>query len=187
MELIRRAKHHGIPITAGIAAHHFSLTDEMLRSFDSDCKVNPPLRSARHVSLCVEGLEDDTLDVICSGHSPRAHEKKIHELDRAPFGINSLETTLGLVSKYLIQPGHLTWSKAIEKLSTNPARILGLSGKGTLAPSSDADVTIIDPHAVWTVEPKKFRSKSRNTPLKGYDLVGRAQCVVVGGRVKFQR
>lgn len=187
VELLRRAKHRGVEITAGIAAHHFSLTDELLRTFDSNCKVNPPLRSTKHVEQCVAGLADDTLEVICSGHSPRAHEKKIHELDRAPFGINSLETTIGLVVKHLIEPGHLTWLKAIEKLSTNPARILGLDNKGTLAPGADADVTIIDPSTTWKVNPKLFRSKSRNTPLEGHELIGRADAVYVAGVQKFLR
>lgn len=183
VELVRRAKHRGVGITAGIAAHHFALTDEMLRTFDSNCKVNPPLRSAHHVEECVAGLADDTLDVICSGHSPRAHEKKIHELDRAPFGINSLETTLGMVAKYLIEPGHLTWLKVIEKLSTNPATILGLDSKGSLMPGADADITIIDPARVWKVDPTKFKSKSRNTPLVGHELVSVAEQVIVGGVV----
>ena len=186
VELIRRAKHRGVEITAGIAAHHFALTDEMLRSFDSNCKVNPPLRSSSHVNECVAGLADDTLDVICSGHSPRAHEKKIHELDRAPFGINSLETALGLVVKYLIEPGHLTWSKVIEKCSKNPAEITRLESKGTLRPGADADVTIIDPKRKWQVEPTRFLSKSRNTPLGGHELVGLAKCVIVGVVVKHQ-
>ena len=184
VELIRRAKHRGVPITAGIAAHHFALTDEMLRSFDSNCKVNPPLRSSDHVEDCVAGLADDTLDVICSGHSPRAHEKKIHELDRAPFGINSLETTLGLVAKYLIEPGHLTWLKVIEKLSTNPAAILGLDSKGSLMPGADADVTIIDPSRKWKVDPTKFKSKSRNTPIINHELIGLAERVIVGGEIR---
>lgn len=187
VELIRRARNRGVEMTAGIAAHHFALTDELLRSFDSNCKVNPPLRSARHVAECVAGLIDDTLDVICSGHSPRAHEKKIHEFDRAPFGINSLETTLGLVGKFLVEPGHLTWLKVVEKMSLNPARILRLSGKGSLVPGADADVTIIDPQVRWNVEPELFCSTSRNTPLSGNELVGRADVVVVGGRVKFRR
>jgi len=185
VELIRRAKHLGIGITAGIAAHHFALTDEMLRTFDSNCKVNPPLRSTSHVEQCVAGLADNTLDTISSGHSPRAHEKKIHELDRAPFGINSLETTLGLVGKYLIEPGHLTWLQAVEKLSKNPAAILGLSNKGSLAIGSDADVTIIDPNHQWEVDPTRFRSKSRNTPLAGHELVGIADTVIVGGEMRF--
>lgn len=185
VELLRRARQRGVQITAGITAHHFSLTDELLRTFDSNCKMNPPLRSTSHVADCVAGLADDTLDVICSGHSPRAHEKKIHELDRAPFGINSLETTLGLVVKNLIEPGHLTWLKAIEKLTVNPARILKLEGKGTLSCGADADVTIIDPAVRWTVDPGKFKSKSQNSPLRGHELTGRAAKVFVGGRLRF--
>ena len=177
----------GVTITAGIAAHHFSLTDELFRRFDSNCKANPPLRSAAHVEQCVEGLVDDTLDVICSGHSPRAHEKKIHELDRAPFGINGLETALGLVTKYLIHPGHLTWLKAIEKLSLNPARILGLKNKGHLTPGADADLTILDPQHQWRVDPKQFFSHSQNTPLAGMELLGRADLVLVDGAVRFDR
>ena len=187
VELLRRAKDRGVAITAGIAAHHFSLTHDLLRSFDSNCKVNPPLRSQRHVEQCIQGLMDDTLDVICSGHSPRAHEKKIHELDRAPFGINSLETTLGLIGRHLVEPGYLTWLKVVEKTSWQPARVLGLQTKGSLAPGFDADVTIIDHGATWTVEPDLFRSKSRNTPLAGRQLLGRADAVIVGGRLKFQR
>ena len=101
-------------------------TDERLRTFDSNYKVNPPLRSADHVEACIAGLVDDTIDAIASGHSPRALEKKMRELDQAPFGMSSLETTLGLVITRLVEPGLLTWSQAIAKLSTNPAKILGL-------------------------------------------------------------
>lgn len=187
VELLRRAKDRGVQITAGIAAHHFSLTDDLVRSFDSNCKINPPLRSKNHVRQCVQGLIDDTLDVICSGHSPRAHEKKIHELDRAPFGINALETMLGLIGRYLIEPGHLTWLKVIEKTSCRPAQILGLTNKGSLRAGSDADVTIIDGASKWIVDPTKFKSKSRNTPLAGEELISRADTVIVGGEVKYQR
>ncbi len=187
VELIRRARNRGVEITAGIAAHHFSLTDESLRSFDSNCKVNPPLRSADHVRQCIAGLCDGTLEVICSGHAPRASEKKMHELDRAPFGINALETTLSLVVTHLIEPGHLTWLKTIEKLSTNPARILNLPQKGDLSAGADADVTIIDPRCRWRVDPTAFFSRSRNTPLAGTELRGRADLVIVGGEIKFDR
>ena len=111
----------------------------------------------------------------------------MHELDQAPFGINSLETTLALVATHLIEPGHLTWLKAVEKLSTNPARLLQLTGKGSLEPGADADVTIIDPHARWIVDPQRFFSISKNTPLTGVELVGRADSVFVGGELKFDR
>jgi dihydroorotase len=109
----------------------------------------------------------------------------MQELDRAPFGIVSLETTLGLAISRLIEPGHLSWPAAIEKLTINPARVLG-QDLGTLRPGAAADVTIIDPRATWTVDPKKFRSKSANTPFAGWKLRGRAEMVIVGGEVKYR-
>jgi dihydroorotase len=111
-------------------------------------------------------------------------EKKMQELDQAPFGIVGLETSLGLVITRLVEPGHLDWPTAIRKMSLNPARILGIN-KGTLAIGADADVTVIDPKVRWTVDPSKFRSKSGNTPFAGWELTGRAEVVVVGGRIKF--
>jgi dihydroorotase len=187
VELIRRARNRGVAVTAGITAHHFALTDECLRTFDSNFKVNPPLRSSEHLQQCIAGLCDGTLDVICSGHAPRASEKKMRELDQAPFGINALETTLALVATYLVEPGHLTWLQAIEKLSTRPAQILQLAGKGELRPGFDADVTIIDPTCRWRVDPDEFLSLSRNTPLTGQELVGRAWRVIVKGETRFDR
>jgi dihydroorotase len=181
IELIRRVKRRGVGITAEVAAINFTLTDESLRSFDSHCKLNPPLRSAADVEACIAGLADGTIDVIASCHAPRASEKKMQDLDLAPFGMVSLETTLPLVITKLIEPGHLDWPSALAKLTINPARVLGLN-KGTLAIGADADVTIIDPRAEWTVEPSKFRSKSSNTPLAGMKLRGKAVQVLVGGR-----
>ena len=186
VELIRRARARGLPVTAEICPHHFTLDDELLRSFDSNCKVNPPLRSRDHVDACVAGLSDGTLDVIASGHAPRASEKKMQELDRAPFGMVSLETTLGLVVTKLIQPGHLDWPAALAKMTINPARALSLN-KGTLQVGADADITIIDPHVQWTVEPRQFRSKSCNSPLAGWQLQGQAERVIVGGELRFSR
>ena len=181
VELIRRAKSRGIRITAEIAPINFTLTDQSLRSFDSNCKLNPPLRSQSDVDACVAGLADGTIDVIASCHAPRASEKKMQELDLAPFGMVSLETTLPLAITKLIEPGHLDWPAALAKLTINPARVLGLA-KGTLAIGADADVTIIDPQAEWTVDPGKFRSKSSNTPLAGMKLRGKAVQVLVGGK-----
>jgi dihydroorotase len=184
IDLVRRTKQRKVSITAGVAAINFTLTDELLRSFDSDLKLNPPLRSAEHVAACIAGLKDGTLDVISSGHAPRAVEKKMQELDLAPFGMTSLETTLALVITNLIEPGHLDWLTALAKLTINPARVLGLT-KGTLRPGADADVTIIDPSDEWTVDPQRFQSKSSNTPLAGMTLRGRAVHVIVGGEVRF--
>ena len=184
IDLVRRSKLRKITLTSGVCPLNFALTDETLRSFDSRYKVNPPLRSPEHVEACIAGLKDGTLDVISSGHSPRAPEKKMQELDLAPFGSSSLETTLALTITRLIEPGHLDWLTALAKLTVNPARVLGLK-KGTLKVGADADVTIIDPTARWTVDPAQFRSKSANTPLAGMELHGRATQVIVGGEVRF--
>ena len=184
IHVIRRAKRRNVRVTAEVTPHHFTLTDERLRSFDSNFKMNPPLRGRGHVDACIEGLQDGTLDVIATDHAPHAKEKKMQELDRAPFGIVGLETALGLVVTKLIEPGYLDWPTALSKLTSNPARVLGLQ-KGTLQIGADADVTIIDPEARWTVDPAEFRSKSTNTPFAGWELKGRADTVIVGGRVKF--
>jgi dihydroorotase len=184
IDLLRRSKHRHVPITAGVAAINFSLTDELLRSFDSDCKLNPPLRSIDHVEACIAGLKDGTLDVIAAGHAPRAIEKKMQELDLAPFGMSSLETTLALSITKLIEPRHLDWITLLAKLTINPARILGLA-KGTLKSGADADVVLIDPAARWTVDPQQFRSKSGNTPLAGMELTGRVTHTIVAGEVRY--
>jgi dihydroorotase len=185
VDLIRRAKGRGVRVTTEVCPHHFSLTDESFRSFDSNFKMSPPLRGQKHVDACINGLADGTIDVICTDHAPHSLEKKMRELDQAPFGIVGLETALGLVITKLIEPGHLDWSAAIQKMTINPARILGIH-KGTLAVGADADVTVIDPEVRWTVDPAKFRSKSTNTPFTGWKLKGRAHTVIVGGRVKYR-
>jgi dihydroorotase len=184
VDLVRRNKLRRVEVTAGVCAINFTLTDEVLRSFESDCKLNPPLRSQEHLDACIAGLKDGTLDVISSGHAPRAVEKKMQELDLAPFGMVSLETTLPLVITKLIEPGHLDWITALAKLTHNPARILGLR-KGTLRVGADADVVVIDPDVRWTVDADRFQSKSCNTPLTGMTLRGRAAHVVVAGEVRY--
>jgi dihydroorotase len=186
VDAIRRAKRRNVRVTAEVTPHHFTLTDECLRSFDSNCKMNPPLRGQDHVDACIAGLIDGTIDVIATDHAPHAAEKKLQELDRAPFGIVGLETALGLVITKLIDPGHLDWSTALAKMTINPAQALGIN-KGTLAIGADADVIIIDPDVCWTVRPTEFHSKSTNSPFAGWTLKGRATTVIVGGRVKFPR
>jgi dihydroorotase len=185
VEIIRRAKSREVRVTTEICPHHFTLTDECLRSFDSNFKMSPPLRSLRDVEKCLAGLADGTIDVICTDHAPHAPEKKMRELDQAPFGILGLETCLGLVITKLIEPGVLDWPTALAKMTINPAEVLGIP-KGTLAVGADADVTIIDPAARWTVDPHRFQSKSVNTPFTGWQLHGRADTVIVGGRVKYE-
>jgi len=186
VEIIRRAKQRGVRVTAEAAPHHFLLTDEALRSFDANFKMNPPLRGQEHVEAVIAGLCDDTLDVIAGDHAPHAPEKKLQSLDTAPFGVVSLETALGVVVTRLVETGLLDWPAVIHKMALRPAQILGLE-KGTLRLGAPADVTIIDPKVRWKVEPEKFFSKGRNTPFAGWELTGRAEVVIVGGRVKFRR
>lgn len=183
VELIRRGKERGIPLTAEVCPHYLVLTDENLRGFDSNYKVNPPLRIRTDVQALLEGLKDGTIDVLASDHSPLATEKKTRELDQSPFGIVGLETLLPLCIKTLIEPGHLTWPQLIEKLSTNPARILSIE-RGTLRPGADADVTILDPDAEYTITPDSFLSKSRNSPFGSWKVKGRPWAVIVSGDVK---
>ena len=185
VELVRQAKLAGSRVTTEICPHHFTLTDECLRTFDSNYKMSPPLRSRLDVEACIEGLIDDTIEVICTDHAPHALEKKMQEIDVAPFGIVGLETCLPLTISQLIEPGHLTWSQAVKKLTINPARILGID-KGTLKPGADADVTIIDPDLRWTCDPQQFRSKSKNSPFAGWEFTGRAVMTIVGGRTAFR-
>jgi dihydroorotase len=184
VELVREGKRRGVRVTAEACPHHFTLTDERLRTFDSNYKMNPPLRTWSDVEAVIEGLKDDTIEVLATDHAPHAPEKKMRELDQAPFGIIGLETLLPITVLGLIEPGHLTWPQVIRKLTINPAQLLGIP-KGTLRPGADADVTIIDPETRWKIDPAAFHSKSRNTPYGGWDVRGRAHTVIVGGEVRY--
>ena len=186
VELIRRAKGRGVNVTSEVCIANLHLTDEVMRTFDSNYKVNPPLRSQAHIDACIAGLQDGTIDVITSGHAPRASEKKMTELDRAPFGMSQIELTLGLAITHLVSPGHIDFPTLIGKLSTNPARALRLD-KGTLKTGAAADITIIDPDVVWEVDSSNFESLSTNTPFNGLSLTGRADAVIVDGIIKLRR
>lgn len=186
VDLIRRGKARGVRVTGEAAPHHFTLTDASLRSFDSNFKMSPPLRTAADIQAILAGLRDGTLDVIATDHAPHAPEKKMRELDQAPNGIIGLETLLPVCIQALIAPGVLTWPQLIEKLTINPARVLGID-RGTLKPGALADVTVIDPDARWTIDPARFRSKSRNCPFAGWEVRGWADTVLVAGVVKFSR
>jgi dihydroorotase len=186
VELIRRGKARGVRVTGEACPHHFLLTDSCLHTFDSNYKMSPPLRTEADVTAILAGLRDGTLDVIATDHAPHAPEKKMRELDQAPNGIIGLETMLPTCVKALIEPGHLTWPQLIEKLTINPARVLGID-RGTLKPGAIADVTVIDPDVRWTIDPAQFRSKSRNCPFAGWPVRGWAETVIVGGAVKFER
>jgi dihydroorotase len=184
VELIRRAKERNVRVSAETCPQYCCLTDSSLRSFDSNFKINPPLRTHADVQALIAGLKDGIIDAITSDHSPQAPEKKVRELDQAPFGIVGLETLLSLCATVLVDGGHLTWPQLIAKLTLNPANILGIK-RGTLRPEAVADVTIIDPNAAWTVDPEKFVCKSRNSPFGGMKVRGRATKVIVAGSVKY--
>ncbi len=183
VELVREGKARGIRVTAEACPHHFTLTDECLRTFDSRFKMNPPLRTQEDVDAVIGGLIDGTIEILATDHAPHAPEKKMRELDQAPFGIVGLETLIPITVHGLIEPGHLGWPRVIEMLTVNPARLLGIA-KGTLARGADADVTLIDPDVRWTIDPEAFLSKSRNTPYGGWEARGRAHTVLVAGEVR---
>ncbi len=182
---IRRAKSRGVKVTAEVTPHHITLTDEELRSFDANFKMNPPLRSRKHVDACIEALVDGTIDVITTDHAPHSVEKKLRELDVAPFGIIGLETALPLAIETLVDSGLLTWSQLVEKMAFNPSQILRIS-RGTLQPGVDADVTIIDPNLEWIYTRAEIRSKSQNSPFLNRKLKGRAVMTIVSGEIRYQ-
>jgi len=184
VELCRRAKARGIAFTAGIFVANLHMNDAMMRSFDANCKVNPPLRSQEHVNACLEGLRDGTIDIISTGHRPCSLEKKMLEIDAAPFGMIALETALAQVVTHLIRPGVLDWCEAMAKMSWNPARLLGQPG-GTLAIGQPADFIIVDAEQTWTVDATSLQSKSYNTPLNGCELTGLVIGTFVGGRMRY--
>ncbi len=183
VDLIREAKKRGVRVTAETAPHYFSLSEEALTEFDTRLKMNPPLRSAGDVAAIKRGLRDGTLDAIATDHAPQSSVEKEVEFEYAANGIIGLETSLAL-SLRLVTEGVLTLPQLVEKMSLNPAKILRLH-KGTLKPGADADIAIVDPEKAWTVDVKKFRSKSRNSPFGGWQLKGKVIHTIVGGVVKF--
>ncbi len=186
VELIRRAKEKGLRVTAEACPHHFSLTHERCEGYDTNAKMNPPLREAEDREAIRQALHDGTIDVIATDHAPHHYDAKEREFDDAPNGIIGLETALGLAITELVDGGVLTLPEMLARMSTTPARIFGLPG-GTLAVGAPADVVVFDPTAEWVVQPNAFYSKSRNTPFTGRRLRGRADLTIVGGEVVFRR
>jgi dihydroorotase len=185
VRLVRDAKARGVRVTAEVTPHHLLLTEEAVRTFDANAKMNPPLRSKRDTEVLLEALVDGTIDCIATDHAPHAGSEKEGEFDRAAFGIVGLETAVGLMLDRLVRPGALPLATLISRLSRDPARLLGLPG-GSLAPGAPADVTILDPAAEWTVDPARFASRSRNTPFGGWAVTGRPWKTVVGGGVVWE-
>ena len=178
---IREAKARGVNVSAETAPHYFTLTDEAVVGFDSNTKMNPPLRTVKDLAAILEGLTDGTLDAIATDHAPQTSVEKDVEFDYAANGIVGLETALPLTLK-LVHEGRLTLMEAIRKLTFQPARLLGLD-KGRIRVSADADLTLIDLDREQTIEVSQFQSKSRNSPFQGWRLRGMATMTVVGGRI----
>ena len=185
VRLIRQAKKKRIMVSAETTPHYFSLTDEQLRTFDTNYKMNPPLRTSKDIEAIKKGLADGTIDVIASDHAPHSEEEKDLEFDNAPFGIIGLETSLGLTLQELVKKKVLTISQLVEKMSVNPARVLGLN-KGRLNPGCDADITIVDLEKEWMVRKEDFRSKSKNSPFIGRKLKGMAVVSILRGKIVYE-
>ncbi|MFH1347375.1 MAG: dihydroorotase [Candidatus Margulisiibacteriota bacterium] len=182
VELIRQAKKKGIPVTCETCPHYFSLTEEAVKEYDTNAKVNPPLKSKKDVKAILKGLKDGVIDVIATDHAPHNIEEKNIEFNLASSGMIGLETALALVLTNLVNTKALTLKEAVKKLTAGPAKILNLN-KGTLKVGADADVIIVDPKAEWTVDASQFASKSKNTPFNGWELKGKVVYTIVGGRV----
>jgi len=181
IELIRRAKSRSLPVTCEVTPHHFSLTDEIVRSFDTNAKMNPPLRPREDVEAIREGLRDGTIDAIATDHAPHSFDEKEVEFQAAPFGIVGLETALGLTLTELFHTNLLSLARIIELLAVNPRRVLRLPDVA-IAEGATANLTIFDPAQEWVVDPTRFRSKSRNTPFAGRRLKGRPIGVINNGQ-----
>jgi dihydroorotase len=187
LRAVREGKAQGFAVTCEVAPHHFTLTDAALESpiqYDTNCKMNPPLREAADVDAMIEGIVDGSVDAIATDHAPHHADEKGIEFDQAPFGIVGLETCVPLVFEKLVHSGRITLSRAIELLSTNPARILRRPG-GTLAAGSVADITVLAPDAPVTVVASRLASRSKNTPFDGWTLRGANAATIVSGRTLY--
>ena len=182
VEIIRAAKKKGVKVTAEVTPHHLALTDEDVKKYDTNMKVNPPLRTKDDVKALKKGLKDGTIDVIATDHAPHLDNEKEKEFDHAPFGMIGLETALPVTILTLVEEGVLDWAGLVEKLSTNPSKILGCAG-GTLTVGAKADITIFDPKEEWVYEKEKIVSKANNSPFLGSKMKGKITNVIVGGKV----
>jgi dihydroorotase len=180
VRLLRDAKARGVRVTAEVTPHHLLLTDELVRSYDPNCKMAPPLRTKRDVEACLEALVDGTIDCVATDHAPHALSEKEGEFAEAANGVVGLETAVPLLLDRLVRRGVIDLPTLVTRLSTGPARLLNLPG-GSLAPGASADITILDLERPWTVDPAAFRSRSRNTPFAGFTGTGAPWMTLVGG------
>lgn len=185
-ELIKFAKSQGIKVTAEACPHHFALTDEACASFDTSTKVNPPLRSSEDVEAIKKAIADGTIDCIVTDHAPHTKEDKEVGFDGAPFGLIGLETSLGLTIKELVKTGMIDLPTMVARMSTTPAKIVGLTQKGVVKEGFDADLTVIDEHKEWVVTKEGFASKSKNSPFIGWTLTGQVEATICDGKVVYK-
>ncbi len=186
VDLIRFAKSQGIKVTAEACPHHFTLTDEGVKSFDTNFKVNPPLRTQEDVDAIKEALKDGTIDCIATDHAPHTAEEKEQEFDHAPVGMIGLETAVGLTYTELVDKKVFSLEQMAERMSFKPAQVAGLKNKGEIKEGFDADITIIDPQKSWTVRKDDIASKSKNSPFIGRTLKGVIETTIWGGKVTYQ-
>ncbi len=184
VELIRWGKDRGINVTAEVCPHHLSLTEAAVEGYDTNAKMNPPLRTDEDVEALRQAVRDGTIDLVATDHAPHHYDEKEREFQNAPNGIVGLETALAVVVDSLVVPGHIDFSTLVERMSCGPARLFGLPG-GTLRAGSPADITVFDPERRWTVDPGRFLSKGRNTPYAGRTLTGRAVTTIVAGDIVY--
>jgi dihydroorotase len=184
VDQVRRAKTRNLAVTAEATPHHFTLTEEAVGDYDTNAKMNPPLRTRADVEAVIDGLRDGTIDAIATDHAPHHRDEKDVEFDCAAHGIVGLETALPLCLRLVREHG-VAPQTLVRALSCNPARILGVPG-GSLADGAVADVTVIDPACAWRVDPEAFQSKSRNSPFGGWSMTGAARATIVGGRVLWR-
>ncbi len=187
IEAVRRARERGAQVTCEVAPHHFTLTDAACEGFDTNMKMNPPLRSREHVDAVLEAITDGTVDAIATDHAPHHSDEKALEFDHAPFGVTGLETAVGLALDRLVHGGRVSLERLVELFSVNPARIFRLEGRGTLKVGAWGDVTVLDPDLRWTFDASRSKSKSRNTPFDNWALHGAAVATVVAGRVVYRK
>ena len=185
VELIRWGKERNIRVTAEVCPHHLSLTEDAVEGYNTNAKMNPPLRTAEDVAALKEAVRDGTIDLVATDHAPHHYDEKEREFSDAPNGIIGLETALAVLVTNLVVPGIISYATLVDRMSCAPARIFHLPG-GTLRRGSVADITVFDPAARWQVDPASFLSKGRNTPYAGKALSGRATCTIVGGQIVYR-
>jgi len=185
LKAVRRGKRGRARVTCEVTPHHFTLTEEAVGDYDTNCKMNPPLRSAADIESIIVALGDGTVDAIATDHAPHASHEKQVEFERAAYGITGLETALGLAVTKLHREHKIPLARIVELFTAGPARVFDLRGRGSLARGNDADVTFFDPKKRWTFDVSKSRSLSRNSPFDGWQLTGKVVATIVGGRVVY--